>query len=346
MNIDAVYREAIGILLAERSLGEVLAGEVASALLDEALGAPRAAALLTALARRTPTADELVGMATALRSRCVRVPFAGAVFDTCGTGGSGLSTANTSTAVAFVLAAAGVFVAKHGNRASSGRCGSSDLLEALAIPVVVGPDDAARLIERTGLAFLFAPAYHPALAAVGPVRRALGFRTVFNLLGPLCNPAGARRQLLGLADASALGVVAEALGRLGADDALVVVGDDGLDEVSLTSPTSGLRVRAASGAPTSFRLSPEDVGLDRVTAASIAGGDPMANAAIFERVLDGDDGPHAQLVVLNAGVALSVAGAAPDARSGCTLARQLLQSGAARATFTRFRKESRALAAA
>lgn len=345
MTLDGVYREAIRRLLAGDELDEELAGGVAEALLDEGLGAARGAALLTGLSRRPPAVAELVGMARALRARCVRVPFGGPVFDTCGTGGSGLSTANTSTAVAFVLAAAGVHVAKHGNRASSGRCGSSDLLEELGIPVAVGPDAAARLLERTGLAFLFAPAYHPALAAIAPVRRALGFRTVFNLLGPLCNPAGARRQLLGLADAGALAVVAEALGRLGADDALVVCGDDGLDEVSLVTGTAGLRVGAAAG-PVAFRTSPEALGLEPATSAAIAGGGPAENAAIFERVLGGDEGPHGRLAWINAGVALTVAGTATDPAAGVNLARELLRSGAVRQTFDRYREESRALAAA
>lgn len=345
MTLDDVYRAAMHELLGGRELEEELAGAVADVLLDERLGAPRAAAILTAMARRTPTTGELAGMARTLRARSVRVPFEGPVFDTCGTGGSGLSTANTSTTVAFVLAAAGVHVAKHGNRASSGRCGSSDLLERLGVPIAVGPDDAARLLDRTRIAFLFAPAYHPALAAVGPVRRALGFRTVFNLLGPLCNPAGARRQLLGVGDPAALGAVAEALGRLGAEDALVVVGDDGLDEVSLAGPTRGLRITGGS-APRAVRIAPEDVGLEPASPGDVTGGGPDENAVIFERVLAGDDGPHGRLVLLNAAVALELAGVVASAADGVAAARELIRAGAARQAFDRYREESRAVAAA
>jgi len=345
LDVDATYRGAMAVLLAGDSLDEAGAGAVASALLDESLGAPRAAALLTALAGHTPTSDELVGMAKTLRARAIRVPFDGPVFDSCGTGGSGLSTANTSTTVAFVVAAAGVVVAKHGNRASTGQCGSSDLLEALGVPVVIGPSDAARLLERVGVAFLFAPAYHPALAVVGPVRKALGFRTVFNLLGPLCNPAGARRQLLGLSDPRALEIVANALGRLGVDDAMVVSGEDGLDEVSLAARTRGVRV-GRDGASVSLEIEPTDAGVESAACEALVGGGPSENAAIFERVLGGDDGPHARLVALNAGAALMVAGIASNLREGTGRARDLLRSGAARQTFSRFREESRALARA
>jgi anthranilate phosphoribosyltransferase len=345
VSLDDTYRDAMATLLRGDTLTEDQAGALAGALLDPALEAPRAAALLTAFASRRPTADELVGMARTLRARCVRVPYAGEVFDTCGTGGSGLSTANTSTAAAFVVAAAGVAVAKHGNRASSGRCGSSDLLEALGVPVVATPEDAARLLDHCGVAFLFAPAYHPALAVVGAVRRALGFRTVFNLLGPLCNPAGARRQLLGVPDLASVGVLAEALSRLGVDDALVVAGEDGLDEVSLTAATRGMRV-TMGGATTPFHTTPDALGLESAPAELILGGDAALNVEIFSSVLRGVPSAHARLVAMNAGVALMVAGVEPDARQGVRRAESLIATGAAFATFERFREESRALARA
>ncbi|MEL6347237.1 MAG: anthranilate phosphoribosyltransferase [Myxococcota bacterium] len=293
------------------------------------------ASVLTAMRFTGVSATTLAAFARAIRSHMVQVPAAGPLVDTCGTGGSGLSTANTSTMAAFVAAACGARVAKHGNRASSGRCGSSDLLEALGVPLKVGPAQAAHLIDAVGVAFLFAPAYHPAFRHVGPVRRALGFRTVFNLLGPLCNPAGADRQLLGISDPTLAPLMAEALRQLGSANVLIVHGEDGLDELSLTAPSRIWSVRP-DGIEESV-VHPEDVGLTRTPAAAIRGGDVATNVAVFEQVFSGSDSAHSQLVRLNAGAALLVAGIADDLSAGVAMATDALESGAARERFERYR---------
>lgn len=336
-----VYTDAMTRLLA----GETLPGDTARGLMHGMmsgdLGDIRVAAALTALQAKGVTVPELVALAEGMRDHMVKVParVAGGLLDTCGTGGSGLDTPNTSTMAAFVVAAAGVKVAKHGNRASSGKCGSSDLLGGLGVPIAVGPEAAARLIDAVGLAFLFAPAYHPAVRHVVPVRKGLGFRTVFNLLGPLCNPAGADRQLLGVGDPSAAAPMAAALAALGSARVLVVHGDDGLDELSPCAPTRTWLVEG--GAVTEGRFAPEDVGFERLAPEAIRGGDIEANVAIARRVLAGEAGPHTQLVLLNAGAALWVAGRADDIRGGVALAEETLKSGGALRVLNHYREAAR-----
>jgi anthranilate phosphoribosyltransferase len=211
------------------------AADAMSAILDGSLASVRLAAFLAALRMRGETADEVAGMASVLRDRCVRVaPGSQCLLDTCGTGGDGSRSLNVSTAVGFVLAGAGVPVAKHGNRAISGHCGSADVLEALGVAIDLQPEQIARCVDEAGIGFMFAPRHHPAMAAVGPLRRELGVRTVFNILGPLANPALAERQVMGVFDPALCRVVAGALQRLGVREAMVVSGLDGMDEVSLT----------------------------------------------------------------------------------------------------------------
>jgi anthranilate phosphoribosyltransferase len=261
--------------------------------------------------------------------------------DTCGTGGSGLATTNTSTAAALVLAAGGVAVAKHGNRASSGRCGSADVLETLGVNIDLPTASCEALLAELGLAFLFAPRFHPALRALAPVRRELGARTVFNLLGPLCTPAGVRRQVVGVSEVRRGAVVAATLARLGVERALVVAGEEGLDELSLCGPT---RFWEVQGDQVSEGIwVPEDLGLKRVSFEEIAGGDRAFNAAALRAVLEGRErGPRAEHVALNAGAGFRVAGRVDGLEQGVARAREILASGAAALLLERYARESQA----
>lgn len=336
---DPTYTAAMAALLGDRALAPADAEALMDAVMRGDVADAQVAALLTALRLRPPGAALLAAFARAIRRHMVPVHATGPVLDTCGTGGSGLDTANTSTMAAFVVAAAGVRVAKHGNRSSSGRCGSADLLEAAGVQLVQAPERSAAILEEVGLAFLYAPAHHPAFRHVGPTRKALGFRTVFNQLGPLCNPAGATRQLLGVSDPTHARTLAAALAALGSTDVLVVHGEDGLDEASTAAATRTWRVR--EGAVEEGRLTPEAVGLQRTTHAALRGGGVADNLRIFEAVLSGQPGPHADLVALNAGLALVVAGAAETPAAGVDQARALLATGAAKARFERLRAASR-----
>ncbi len=325
---------------AEELMQQCLAGDLEPA---------QVAAWLTALTLKGVTVDELTGFVAAMREAAAPLPLGtttpGDLMDTCGTGGSGLPTTNTSTLCAFVLAAAGVPVVKHGNRASTGRCGSMDVLEELGVAIEFGPSRAATLLAGTGIALLFAPRFHPAMRHVAPVRRALGFRTVFNFLGPLCNPAGSCRQLLGVSDAAMAPRMASVLAELGCPRALVVRGEDGLDELSLSAPTRTWEV--VDGELREGRLDPRDVGLGPAPFEAVAGGDRADNARRFMAVLRGEErGPLADHLSLNAGAALAVAGRVGDVAEGVAMARALLDSGAALARFEAYRDATRALAAA
>jgi len=333
-------------LLGGEDLPRALAEELMQRSLAGELDPAQVAALLTALSVKGVTTLELTGFAAAMREAAtpLDVPGADRLLDTCGTGGSGLPTTNTSTLCAFVVAAAGGRVVKHGNRASSGKCGSMDVLEELGVAIDLGPVAVTSLLAETGMALLFAPRFHPAMRHVAPVRRALGFRTVFNFLGPLCNPVGSCRQLLGVSDLAMAPRMAAALAELGCGRALVVRGEDGLDEISLAAPSRTWEV--VDGQVREGRVQPEDVGLDRVPFEVIAGGDRKENAGRFLAVLAGEDrGPLADHLALNAGAALHVAGQADDLADGLSRAREVLQSGAALARFEAYRDASRERAA-
>jgi anthranilate phosphoribosyltransferase len=322
-----IAREDLAGAEVEALVGRIVDGRVPDSLV---------AALLAALATKGETAGEIAGAARALRARVRTVPHRCAgVLDTCGTGGDGRGTFNVSTAAAFVAAAGGAAVAKHGNRAISSRSGSADVLAALGVAIEVEPEVSARQLESLGLAFLFAPLHHPAMKAVAPVRRALGVRTVFNLLGPLSNPAGARRQLLGVYGADRVEPVARVLVELGSDHALVVHGRDGLDEITTTAPTLVAEVRA--GAIRSYEIAPADLGLAEARLEQLAGGTPEENARRLMQVLEGGHGALGDLVAANAGAALYVAGRAPSLRAGVDDARAILASGAARAKLEQLR---------
>lgn len=315
--------ELLRRLIARQDLGHDEVAALVGRIMDGEVPEPVIGALLAALATKGETPEEIAGAAEAMRARARRVPHGRVeVLDTCGTGGDGRGSFNVSTAAAFVAAAAGAPVAKHGNRAISSRSGSADVLAALGVAIEVEPETAGRQLDALGIAFLFAPLHHPATRAVAPVRRALGVRTVFNLLGPLTNPAGARRQLVGVYAADRVEPVARVLARLGTTHALVVHGRDGLDEISTTAPTIAAEVR--DGDVRSFEIRPEELGVAPATLEQIAGGSPEENARRLESVLAGEAGPLAEIVAANAGAALYVAGLAADLRTGVRLAREIL----------------------
>ena len=287
------------------------------------------AGLLMALALKGERPDEMVGFARAMRARATPWPgSADNVFDTCGTGGDGAHTFNVSTAAALVLAGAGVRVAKHGNRAVSSRCGSADVFEALGVHLEAGPDKVAQALSDAGIAFFFAPAWHPSMRHAGPTRRELGVRTAFNLLGPLTNPAGARRQLVGVSRPEHTELVARTLGLLGSERAWVVHGAGGLDELSTLGHSKVSEWRG--GTVNTFYVHPAEVGIATAAVSNLAGGTASENAAAIQRVLDGEPGPPRDIVRLNAGAALLIAGHASTLADGVALATESLDSGRAR----------------
>ncbi|MEP7003419.1 MAG: anthranilate phosphoribosyltransferase [Chloroflexota bacterium] len=311
---------------AEGAMGSVMAGEATAAQLG---------ALLAALAVRGETVDEIAGFAAGMRAAAVPVHVADGAIDTCGTGGDRSHSFNISTIAAIVAAAAGARVAKHGNRAASSACGSADVLEALGVKIELGPEAVATCIADVGVGFMFAPRFHPAMRHAGPVRREIGIRTIFNVLGPLANPAGVRRQLLGVPSPALAERMIAVLRELGAEHALVVHSADGLDEISPSGTTLTWELR--DGAIRAGELEPEDAGLARAPQDSVRGGDPAANAVIARTVLAGGaiDGPRTA-VLLNAGAACYVAGLADDVRAGVQLATRAIDDGSASATLARW----------
>jgi anthranilate phosphoribosyltransferase len=317
---------------------EDLTAEEAAACMD-AMAAGEATpaqmgAFLVALRMKGETADEMAGMLGVMRARASRVEAGAPLLDTCGTGGDGSGSFNVSTCAAFIAAGAGARVAKHGNRAVTSQCGSADVLEALDAKIELTPAQVAACIERAGVGFMFAPAFHPAMRHVGPARREIGVRTVFNLIAPLANPAGARRQVVGVARADLVETVAAVLQRSGSERALVVHGDDGFDEVSISGPTAVAEL-TPDGVRT-YRLAPEDAGLPRHDIGHLRGGTPQQNAAELALVLDGAPGPLRDFALINAGAALMAWGAAKDIAEGVRLAAESIDSGAARARLDAF----------
>jgi anthranilate phosphoribosyltransferase len=285
-------------------------------------------AALMALAARGETVEELTAAVRVMRRHLVPISGGADAIDCCGTGGDGHGTLNISTAVAFVVAACGVPVAKHGNRAASSRSGAADVLGALGIGVA-SPARAEQMLSRHGLTFMFAPNHHPGMKAVSTIRKELGFRTLFNLAGPLSNPAGTTRQLVGVYDPRWLEPVAEALQRLGSVSAWVVHGSDGLDELTITGPSEVAMLTA--GVIERRTVTPEDAGLPRAALSDIQGGDPAYNAMALTRLLDAEIGAYRNIVLLNAAAALIVAGKAADLKAGVALAAAAVDSGRARA---------------
>jgi anthranilate phosphoribosyltransferase len=321
-------REALWRLAAGESLGREEAEALFEKLIDGEVSEPMKAALLVALRMKGEAVHEIAGAAAAMRRRAIPIRHAcHSIVDTCGTGGDGRGTFNISTAAALVAAAAGVRVAKHGNRSISSRSGSADVLAALGVKIEIEPETAARALESVGITFLFAPVLHPAMRAMMPVRRELGMRTIFNVLGPLINPAGADRQVMGVYADSMVELIADVLHELGAAHALVVHGADGLDEITTTGPTHVGEVK--DGKVTTSTLEPERFGLRRARLEDLVGGSPEDNAALMHRVLGGETGPLADITALNAGAAVYVSGLAPTLEEGFEAARAALASGAA-----------------
>jgi anthranilate phosphoribosyltransferase len=314
------------------------ASQAMGAIMDGQAQPAHIAALLMALALKGERPEEIVGFARAMRARAVGLPgpLPTAVFDTCGTGGDGAHTFNVSTAAAIVVAGAGVPVAKHGNRAVSSRCGSADVFEALGVSLEAPPDRVLHALEAAKLAFFFAPAWHPSMKHAGPTRRELGVRTAFNLLGPLTNPAGARRQLIGVSRPEHTELVARALGMLGAERAWVVHGAGGLDELSTLGHTKISEL--SHGSVNTFYLHPAEVGLSVTTAEALAGGTAADNAAMIVEVLDGVSGPRRDVVLLNAAAALLIWGGAATIQDGLTRAAASIDSGAARQALAALRE--------
>ena len=311
--------------------GEHLSSEdaycAANMLLHDDISEIKAAAFLTALRTRRENENELLGFIHALKEQSIKMECDRELLDTCGTGGDGHRTFNISTATAIVLAACGVSVAKHGNRGASGPVGSSDVLEALGVRVELKPDEAQRLLDKTGFTFLFAPYYHPVLRKMTPVRKGLGIPTLFNFLGPLLNPYQLSYQLLGVSDKGIQETMAQTLKGLGRKHALVVRGDNGMDEISPEGLTLAYEVRYDD--IDCYRIDPEELGMVSRPVNQIQGGDIATNAAMILQVLKGEPGPCREVVLLNAGYALVLAGKADNAREGMALAAESIDSGRA-----------------
>ena len=293
----------------------------------------RIAAFLTALAVRKPTVDEIVGAVRSMRAKMLKIKAPEGAIDLCGTGGDGHGTLNVSTAVSFVVAACGVPVAKHGNRGASSRSGTADVLEVLGVKIDMEPRAAEACLAETNFCFLFAPHYHTAMKHVGPVRKQLGFRTIFNLLGPMSNPAQVRRQLIGVFSAEWIETLAQVLNELGSEKAWLVHGADGLDELTTTAET---HVAILDRKAVSRRVvAPEEIGVARVPLSALKGGDARENAASLLRLLDRERGPFRDIVLLNAAAALVVADKVNNLKDGAFMASDAIDSGAAKSVLSR-----------
>ena len=350
-----IIADAVRALVERRDLSRVEAAGAMDAIMSGAATNAQIAAFLVALRMKGETVEELIGFAQVMRQKVVRVRTRGdevagltgtdreMLIDTCGTGGDASGTFNVSTATAFVVAGAGLKVAKHGNRSSSTLCGSADVVEALGISLELTPAQVGRCIDEIGIGFMYAPLLHTAMKHVMPARREIGVRTVFNLLGPLTNPAGANAQLIGVASAGLTEPLARVLAELGTIRAFVVHGADGLDEISNTGESQISEVH--EGVVRSSRVRPEDFGLPRATIRDLRGGDRGENAQIIRRVLGGEPGPRRDIVLMNAAAALVAGGKARDLKEGVGMASQSIDSGAAASKLAALVERSQSLAA-
>ena len=310
---DLSIDEARGVM------DRIMSGEFADAQI---------AGFLVALRAKGETASEIAGFAQAMRDKMIKVPVTVDAIDMCGTGGDAKGSFNISTVASFVVAGAGVPVAKHGNRSITSSSGSADVLAALGVDINMEPEKVARAVEQVGLGFMFAPSLHPAMKHVMPARKSLGIRTVFNILGPLSNPAGARRQLLGIFDGTLTETLAKVLKKLGSKQALLVHGDDGLDELTTTTSSKMSRL-FETGVVKSSIVNPRDLGLPRASLDDLKGGTPEENARMAVEILKGELGPKRDIVVLNAAAGLMVGGVAADLQGGIALAGESIDSGRA-----------------
>ncbi len=334
--------------------GGALSVEEATAAMDAIMtggvSGAQIGALVTALRMRPggETVEEIAGFAAAMRGHALRVEIAddgGPLVDTCGTGGDAAGTFNISTTASFVIAGAGVRVAKHGNRAATSRCGSADLLEGLGVAIALSPGSVARCVEEVGIGFMYAPAFHPAMRFVGPVRREIGIRTVFNILGPLTNPAGAGYQLVGVGHPEIARKLAEVLARLGSQRAVLVHAGEGLDELGIGGPSAVTEYDARSGEIQSYVVDPKELGLVRGSIDDVRGGDVGRNVEITHAILGGEEGPRRSITLLNAGAGIYAAGRAESFAEGISVAAEAIDSGRAAAALDRLIERSRQLAA-
>ncbi|NOX20301.1 MAG: anthranilate phosphoribosyltransferase [Nitrospirae bacterium] len=322
-----MIKEAINILVQGINLSEDEMVECMNEIMEGKATDAQIGAFLTALRIKGETVEEITGAAKVMRAKAARIKAPEDVVDTCGTGGDMAHTFNVSTTTAIVVAAAGVPVAKHGNRSVSSKSGSADVLEALGVKIDLPPEKVEQCLEETGFGFLFAPLFHPAMKyAIGP-RREMGIRTIFNILGPITNPAGAKRQILGVFSDRLTEPLAEVLGRLGAEDVMVLHGEDGLDEVTITDGTKVSRLKDSR--VENFYVSPEDFGFKRATLDDISGGTAEENAAITREILKGQKGPKRDMVLMNAALTLVVAGRAEDFKEAAEIASDAIDSGSA-----------------
>jgi anthranilate phosphoribosyltransferase len=327
-------RGAIARLVERQDLSEQEAAACMEELMTGAATPAQFAAYVTALRMKGETADEITGMARVMREKSSRLHVKGELLDTCGTGGDGSGSFNVSTCAAFIAAGAGARVAKHGNRAMTSQCGSADVLEALGAKIDLNPEQVEACIDHSGVGFMFAQAFHPAMKHVAAARREIGIRTVFNLLGPLTNPAGATCQVLGVPREELVETIAVVLQRLGGKRALVVHGDDGFDEISISG--GSLIAELTPDGVRRFRVAPEDVGLERHDISALRGGTPQQNAAELRLVLEGAPGALRDFALINAAAALVAWGSAKDLTEGVTQATESIDSGAASAKLHAF----------
>ncbi len=322
-----MIKEAISALVSGQSLTMEQAEGAMNEIMSGEATPSQFGAFVTALRLKGETVEEIAGMARVMREKAIPVAVSGPVVDTCGTGGDGSGSFNISTAAAFVVAGAGLKVAKHGNRSMSSICGSADVLEALGLRIDLGAEQVQKCLEEVGIGFMFAPNFHPAMKYAAAPRREIGIRTVFNILGPLTNPAGAKAQVLGVADGSLTMKMAQVLELLGCHHALVVHGEDGLDEITLGGRTTVCELK--KGVIESYSVTPEELGFTRVSVESLRGGSPQENAEILHRILKGEKGPRRDIVLMNAAAALVAGDRAENLEQGIQIAREAIDSGKA-----------------
>ena len=320
-----MIKEAIALIVSGRSLTVDEAASVMEEIMQGEATPAQFGAFVTALRLKGETVDEIVGLARTMRAKAIPVTIAEPVVDTCGTGGDGSATFNISTAAAFVAAGGGLKVAKHGNRAMSSQCGSADVLEALGVKIDLDAEQVQRCLQEVGIGFMFAPVFHPAMKYASAPRREIGIRTVFNILGPLTNPAGAKAQVLGVADGLLVEKLALVLQSLGCQHALVVHGEDGLDEITVTEKTQVCELKDSR--IKSYSISPEDLGLSRASLDNLKGGSAEENANVLRSVLMGEKSPRRDVVLMNAAAVLLAGKKVGTLQQGISLAKEVIDSG-------------------
>lgn len=329
-----MIREAILKLAKKEDIGYDMAKAVMNEIMSDQASEVQKSAYLTSLSMKGETIEEITASAEEMRNHCIRLLHDMDVLEIVGTGGDGANTFNISTTSSIVIASGGVPVAKHGNRAASSKSGAADVLEALGVNITVPPEQSAKMLEKIGICFLFAQNYHIAMKFVGPVRKELGIRTIFNILGPLANPAGANMELMGVYDEELVEPLAKVLFNLGVKNAMVVYGQDKLDEISMSAPTTVCEIK--EGVFSNYVIYPEDFGYTRCKKEDLVGGTPAENAQITRAILNGEKGPKRDAVALNSGAALYIAGKAASLKDGVKMAEELIDSGKAKGKLEEF----------